>query len=208
MPFTFGYSFWISLLIIISLHEFAHLIVAKLCKCKVEIYSIGFGWALFKKKIGNTIYQIAIIPLGGYCKLQDESTYSRSKYAFTNLPYSRKVYIAMAGIVVNIITGLLALALCELIIANINVIQFLGKNTMPIFNFLWMFGYLSIALAISNALPIPALDGIYPFLVLLEKKYGKRRGYEIMAKVNKMGFIGIMILNILSLILFIMWRIK
>jgi len=208
MPFTFGYSFWIALLLIVGLHELAHLVAAKLCKCRVEIFSIGFGRALFKKKIGNTIYQLAIFPLGGYCKLQNESSYSRSKYAFTNLPYSRKVAIAVAGIIVNIISGLLALALCEIILANTTIIIFLGRNTMPIFNFLWIFGYLSIALGVSNALPIPALDGCYPFLVLLEKKYGKKRGYELMTKINKIGYMVIMILNILCIPLFFMWRIK
>ena len=177
-------------------------------KCKVEIFSIGFGRALYQKRLGNTTYQIAIFPLGGYCKLQDETQQSRSKYAFTNLPYSRKVAIAMAGIITNIITGFIALGLCNLIFNNLSIIRFLGANTLPIFNFLWIFGYLSITLGISNALPIPALDGCYPFLVLLEKKYGKKRGYKLMTKINKIGFIVIMILNVLCIPFFFMWRIK
>jgi len=50
--------FFFSLLIAIVLHEAGHLIVAKLCKCKVEIFSVGFGKPLYKKQIKETAYQL------------------------------------------------------------------------------------------------------------------------------------------------------
>ena len=58
--------FIFSLLIIVIIHEFAHLIVAKLCKCGVLKYSVGFGKpVLFSKKIKGTIYQITPWIIGG-----------------------------------------------------------------------------------------------------------------------------------------------
>jgi membrane-associated protease RseP (regulator of RpoE activity) len=172
--------FLISLVICIFLHELAHLVAAKYCKCKVEVFSVGFGPALFKKKIGETTYQIAPIPLGGYNKLKDELSYSRSKYAFTNLSYRKKMLIILAGCAVNIITGVIA-ALLGRIFLSYNLIYF---------------GVLSATLGVSNLLPIPALDGSYPILVWLEKLYGKKRGYAKMEKIVRVGFIILMALNI------------
>ena len=42
--------------IVVAFHEFGHFIVAKLCGVKVEQFTIGFGPAIFKKTIGDTIY--------------------------------------------------------------------------------------------------------------------------------------------------------
>jgi membrane-associated protease RseP (regulator of RpoE activity) len=180
-------DFIISLIVCIALHELGHLIAAKTVKCKVEIFSIGFGWCLFKKKIGETIYQLCLILLGGYCKLADEMNYSRKKYAFTNLSYSKKMFIILAGCGVNIIAGIMGLVL--------------GKY---IHNFsIWYFGFISLLLGISNLIPFPALDGSYIFLVLLEKKYGKKKGYALMAKIIHVGMILLMILNIVCIPLFI-----
>jgi regulator of sigma E protease len=101
--------FIISVGISIILHELAHFLAARMVKCKVEVVSLFFGRGLIKKKIGETIYQIGWIPLGGYCKLKDELTYSRSKYSFTNLPYRHKVFISFAGCAINILLGLITM---------------------------------------------------------------------------------------------------
>jgi len=65
--------------------------------------------------------------------------------------------------------------------------------------FLFQFSLLSIVLGITNLIPIPALDGSYPFLVLLENKYGKKKGYALMKKINTICFKILMILNILCI---------
>jgi membrane-associated protease RseP (regulator of RpoE activity) len=183
--------FLISLIICIFLHELAHLVAAKYCKCQVEVFSVGFGPALFKKKLGDTIYQIALLPIGGYNKLKNEPAYSRSKYAFTNLPYNKKLLIILAGCTINIVTGGIALLIGRL---------FLNYN-------LFYFGVLSIALGLSNLLPIPALDGSYSILVWLEKFYGKKHGYKLMERIVRVGFIVLMILN-LACIPYIVYLLK
>lgn len=53
----------------IFIHEFGHFIVAKFLGFKVEVFSIGFGPALWKKTIGGVEYRISAIPFGGYVAL-------------------------------------------------------------------------------------------------------------------------------------------
>ena len=53
----------------IGLHEFGHLIPAKLFGVRVPHWAIGFGPRLFSKKIGESEYSIRAIPLGGFITL-------------------------------------------------------------------------------------------------------------------------------------------
>ena len=176
--------FLVSLIICILLHELAHLLVAKKCKCGVEVFSVGFGRAIIKKKIGETIYQLSWLWLGGYCKLAGELINSKNKTDFSNLSYRKKLYIIIAGCVINIITGLIALVLGAKLL-NYSLVYF---------------GLLSIVLGAGNLLPIPALDGGYiVYLPLCTKIWGKEKGYEIFAKITHIGFIIIMTLNILCI---------
>jgi regulator of sigma E protease len=52
----------------IAIHEWGHFIACRLFGIRVERFAIGFGPALWTKKIGETEYAIQSIPLGGYCK--------------------------------------------------------------------------------------------------------------------------------------------
>jgi membrane-associated protease RseP (regulator of RpoE activity) len=58
--------FILGLAISIGLHEFGHLIPAKLFGIKVPNWAIGFGPKLWGKQIGETEYSIRAIPLGGF----------------------------------------------------------------------------------------------------------------------------------------------
>ena len=69
---------FLSLSILVVLHELGHFIPAKLFKTKVEKFYLFFDikFSLFKKKIGETVYGIGWLPLGGYVKISgmiDES---------------------------------------------------------------------------------------------------------------------------------------
>ncbi len=54
---------------LILAHEFGHFIVAKLTGMRVEEFSIGFGRYLVSKRIGETVYGISMLPLGGYVRV-------------------------------------------------------------------------------------------------------------------------------------------
>jgi regulator of sigma E protease len=59
--------------VMVVVHEFGHFAVAKLCKVRVEAFSIGFGPRLFGIKYGDTDYKICALPLGGYVKMAGEN---------------------------------------------------------------------------------------------------------------------------------------
>jgi regulator of sigma E protease len=54
---------------LILAHEFGHFIVAKATGMRVEEFSLGFGRFLLSKRIGETVYGISMIPLGGYVRV-------------------------------------------------------------------------------------------------------------------------------------------
>lgn len=178
------FYFLTSLIITICLHELSHLLVAKLVGCGVETISLGFGRPIFTFKYKGININITPILLGGYVQLKDELVLNDDADSFSNLPYRSKLAIAMAGCYTNIMTGLISLIL------------YLCFNI----RFLMYFGIFSIALGLSNLLPIPCLDGGYPiYLPLFMKIYGKEKGMEKFAKVNKISFIILIILNILCI---------
>lgn len=175
--------FFACLIICIMWHEAGHLLVAKLCKCGVNVYSIGFGKpVLFKKKIGKTTYQITPWIFGGYCQLKDELKASKAKDSFSNLPYRKKFLIAIAGCSVNIIMGLIFLLL--------------GK-IFGVYELLY-FGFLSTLLGITNLLPIaPCLDGGYVvYLPLFIRAWGKKKGLIYFAKAANISLKILIVLNI------------
>ena len=96
--------------IMVLVHEFGHFAVAKLCGIRVEVFSIGFGKRLFGFKRGDTEYQIAIIPLGGYVKMAGEMSFetveldqanSGDPGDFNMHPRWQRMLVALAGPIAN-----------------------------------------------------------------------------------------------------------
>jgi len=92
-------------LIMVSLHEFGHYIVARLLDFKILEYAIGFGPAIFKKEKNSILYSVRIVPFGGYCKFEGEDEESSDPRAFSNRPVWRRILVVAAGGVFNIILG-------------------------------------------------------------------------------------------------------
>ena len=59
----------IGILASVALHEVGHMVPAKKFGVLVPDYAVGFGPALWKKKIGDTTYALRAILLGGYVKI-------------------------------------------------------------------------------------------------------------------------------------------
>lgn len=66
MTFLYILLFILILGLIILVHEFGHFVFAKRAGILCHEFSIGMGPALYKKKIGETVYTIRAIPIGGY----------------------------------------------------------------------------------------------------------------------------------------------
>lgn len=92
---------------LITIHEAGHLIVAKLCKVKVNEFAIGFGPTILKKQCKETKYAIRLIPLGGFCSMEGEEERSENQGSFSKASIPRRMAIVVAGATVNIIFGLL-----------------------------------------------------------------------------------------------------
>jgi len=101
--------------IMVLVHEFGHFAVAKLCGIRVEVFSIGFGKRLFGFKRGDTEYQIAAVPLGGYVKMAGETTFPTNEAGeaiandpgdFNSHPRWQRMLVALAGPFANFILAL------------------------------------------------------------------------------------------------------
>lgn len=99
--------------VLITFHEFGHLIVAKISHIPVESFSIGFGPVVLKKKIGETEYRLSLVPLGGYIKMTGEE--NPQEGGFSNKPLGIRVAVIAAGPVFNLILGFLMIMVMHLI---------------------------------------------------------------------------------------------
>lgn len=96
--------------LLILFHELGHFITAKSVGMRVDEFAIGFGPKLISKKIGETVYSIRIIPLGGFNKIAgmdpDEQQDERS---FSAKPIWARMLVIVAGSVMNFVLPVLLL---------------------------------------------------------------------------------------------------
>ncbi|CAN5221258.1 RIP metalloprotease RseP [soil metagenome] len=106
--------FFLILVVLVVIHEFGHFIAAKKCGVYVEEFGFGFPPRLIGKKIGETIYSINALPLGGFVRLfgeeyheeKEENKHSIPKErAFINKKPWQKAIIITAGVVMNFLLG-------------------------------------------------------------------------------------------------------
>ena len=106
----------LSLSILVVLHELGHFIPAKIFKTRVEKFYLFFDvkFSLFKKKIGETVYGIGWLPLGGYVKIAgmiDESMDTEQMaqepqpWEFRSKPTWQRLIIMLGGVIVNFLLG-------------------------------------------------------------------------------------------------------
>ena len=123
----------LSLSILIALHELGHFIPAKIFGCRVEKFYLFFDikYSLFKKKIGETVYGIGWLPLGGYVKISgmiDESFDKEQMekppqpWEFRSKPSWQRLIIMLGGVTVNLFLGFFIYMM---------VLFVWGKETLP-----------------------------------------------------------------------------
>ncbi len=57
---------------VIFVHEMGHFLAARFCKVRVEVFSLGFGPKVLGFTRKGTLYQLALIPFGGYVRMKGE----------------------------------------------------------------------------------------------------------------------------------------
>jgi len=112
----------LSLSLIVILHEFGHYLPAKIFKCRVEKFFLFFDpwFALVKKKIGETVYGIGWLPLGGYVKIAGMVDESMDKeqmkqppqpWEFRSKPAWQRLIIMLGGVTMNLLMAFVIYAM-------------------------------------------------------------------------------------------------
>ena len=157
-------QFILSLSLLIVLHELGHFIPAKLFKTRVEKFYLFFDYkfSIFKKKIGETVYGIGWIPLGGYVKISgmiDESMDTEQmalppqQWEFRSKPAWQRLIIMLGGVFVNFILG---------IFIYIMLMYAYGEKFLPNENVkdgVWVKDSLGINLGIQTGDKVLTIDG-------------------------------------------------
>ena len=105
---------FMSLSLLVAIHEFGHFIVARIFGIRVEKFYIFFDpwFSLFKFKRGDTEYGLGWIPLGGYVKIAgmiDESmdteqmNQPEQPWEFRAKPAWQRFLVMIAGVVMNLV---------------------------------------------------------------------------------------------------------
>lgn len=104
----------LSLSILVVLHELGHFIPAKIFGCRVEKFYLFFDpwFSIAKKKVGDTLYGIGWLPLGGYVKIAGMIDESMDKeqlkqpaqpWEFRSKPAWQRLIIMIGGVTVNVL---------------------------------------------------------------------------------------------------------
>jgi regulator of sigma E protease len=111
--------------ILIFFHELGHFLVAKYFNVKVLKFSLGFGFKIAGKKIGETEYVVSTVPLGGYVKMlgendDDSQAISPEDEArsFNNQHVLKRIAIVAAGPVFNLLLALFIFVGRDLVSGN------------------------------------------------------------------------------------------
>lgn len=108
------FSFVVTLGILVAFHEFGHFWVARRCGVKVLTFSVGFGRAIWKRQgKDGTLYQLGIVPLGGYVRMLDERIDDVSEQerdvSFNAQSVYKRFAIVAAGPVANFVLAVVVL---------------------------------------------------------------------------------------------------
>ncbi len=162
---------FLSLTILVTLHEFGHFWFAKRFKCRVDKFYLFFdflfpfanvmNFALFKKKIGDTEYGIGWFPFGGYVQIagmvdeqMDKSIIETppQPWELRSKPAWQRLLVMMGGILVNLVLGIVIFWMC---------LFTWGKETLPVTNLQhgMMVDSVAYQMGLRNGDYITAMDG-------------------------------------------------
>ncbi len=118
--------FLLILSVLVLVHELGHFLVAKKLGVKVEEFGFGFPPRVYGKKIGETLYSINLLPIGGFVKLygEDEAGGGKlslndkglsisgkdQKRAFFARPVWQRGIIVVAGVVMNFLLAVVIIS--------------------------------------------------------------------------------------------------
>ena len=97
---------------LIFIHELGHFVAAKLSGVQVNEFALFMGPAIWKKQVGETLYALRCIPIGGYCAMEGEDGGSDNPRSFDKAAWWKRLIILVAGAAMNFVSGLALLGIC------------------------------------------------------------------------------------------------
>ena len=97
--------------VLIFVHELGHFAAAKLSGVQVNEFSMFMGPALWKKQVGETLYAIRCIPIGGYCAMEGEDGGSDNPRSFDKAAWWKRLIILAAGAAMNFLIGVVLMVI-------------------------------------------------------------------------------------------------
>lgn len=97
--------------ILIFVHELGHFLAAKASGVRVNEFAMFMGPAIFKKQVGDTVYSLRCIPIGGYCAMEGENEDTDDPHSFRKAAWWKRLMILVAGSFMNLVAGFLILAI-------------------------------------------------------------------------------------------------
>ena len=94
-------------LLLVTIHEFGHFIVAKLSDIKVNEFAVGMGPSILSKQKGETKYTLRALPIGGYCAMEGEDESSSDPRSYDNAPAGKRFLTILAGPMMNLILAVI-----------------------------------------------------------------------------------------------------
>ena len=107
---------------IVTVHEFGHYLVGRLCGIGIVEFSVGFGPKLLGFRKGEINYSLRLIPLGGYCSFVGEDEENPAPNAMNNQPVWKRFLTVFAGPAMNFV---LAYLFCAILLANFITAEYL-----------------------------------------------------------------------------------
>ena len=87
---------------VIFIHEFGHFIFCKIFGINTPTFSIGWGPSILNFNFWGTNFQIAPLPVGGYCEIDTDEEDRTRPGNFHSIGYLKKMLIILGGIFFNL----------------------------------------------------------------------------------------------------------
>ena len=100
--------------ILIFVHELGHFGAAKLSGVRVNEFALFMGPAIWQKQVGETLYSIRTIPIGGYCAMEGEDEDTDDPHSFQKADWWKKLIILVAGAAMNFLIGVVLMVVVYL----------------------------------------------------------------------------------------------
>jgi regulator of sigma E protease len=99
--------------VLVVVHEAGHFLVARWSRMRVERFSIGFGPPLLKWRSGETQFQLAPVPFGGFVQITGMNPHEefdeKDPYVYPNRPAILRFLAILAGPAMNYVLAVVVI---------------------------------------------------------------------------------------------------